>query len=74
MPRQDGSNVGAAIEYGLIAALIAVVILTAATALGYTIKSRFDTVAQRRASDSAMSGRPTRAMSTEGAEKFAHIR
>ena len=33
-----------AIEYGLIAALIAVVIITAVTALGTTIKSKFNEV------------------------------
>ena len=33
-----------AIEYGLIAALIAVVIISAVTALGTTIKSNFNTI------------------------------
>ena len=33
-----------AIEYGLIAALIAVVIITAVTALGSTIKTKFNAV------------------------------
>jgi pilus assembly protein Flp/PilA len=33
-----------AIEYGLIAALIAVVIITAVTALGSTIKDKFNAV------------------------------
>ena len=33
-----------AIEYGLIAALIAVVIITAVTALGTTIKEKFNAV------------------------------
>jgi pilus assembly protein Flp/PilA len=33
-----------AIEYGLIAALIAVVIITAVTALGTTIKTKFNSV------------------------------
>ena len=33
-----------AIEYGLIAALIAVVIITAVTALGSTIKTKFNSV------------------------------
>ncbi|HEV7228567.1 Flp family type IVb pilin [Brevundimonas sp.] len=33
-----------AIEYGLIAALIAVVIITAVTALGSTIKTKFNEV------------------------------
>ena len=33
-----------AIEYGLIAALIAVVIITAVTALGSTIKTKFNDV------------------------------
>ncbi|HEY0052095.1 MAG TPA: Flp family type IVb pilin [Caulobacteraceae bacterium] len=33
-----------AIEYGLIAALIAVVIITAVTALGSTIKTKFNLV------------------------------
>ena len=33
-----------AIEYGLIAALIAVVIISAVTALGTTIKSKFNAV------------------------------
>ena len=33
-----------AIEYGLIAALIAVVIITAVTALGTTIKTKFNEV------------------------------
>lgn len=34
-----------AIEYGLIAALIAVVIIAAVTALGTTIRDKFDAVA-----------------------------
>jgi pilus assembly protein Flp/PilA len=34
-----------AIEYGLIAALIAVAIITALTALGTNISGRFDTIA-----------------------------
>ena len=38
---EDGAT---AIEYGLIAALIAVVIITAVTALGTTIKTKFNAV------------------------------
>jgi pilus assembly protein Flp/PilA len=40
---QDESG-ATAIEYGLIAALIAVVIITAVTALGSTIKTKFNEV------------------------------
>ena len=37
-----------AIEYGLIAALIAVVIISAVTALGTTISSKFEAVTEGR--------------------------
>ena len=40
---QDESG-ATAIEYGLIAALIAVVIISAVTALGSTIKTKFNSV------------------------------
>ncbi len=41
--RRDESG-ATAIEYGLIAALIAVVIISAVTALGSTIKTKFNAV------------------------------
>jgi pilus assembly protein Flp/PilA len=41
---QDKSGV-TAIEYGLIAALVAVVIITAVTTMGGNLKSTFDSVA-----------------------------
>lgn len=40
----DDERGATAIEYGLIAALIAVVIITATTALGTTIKTKFNRV------------------------------
>ena len=40
----DDESGATAIEYGLIAALIAVVIISAVTALGTTIKTKFEAV------------------------------
>ncbi len=45
---QDQSG-ATAIEYGLIAALIAVVIITAVTTLGGNLSSTFDTIATKLA-------------------------
>ena len=43
---KDESGV-TAIEYGLIAALIAVVIITAVTSVGTTLQGTFDTIANK---------------------------
>ena len=54
----DDENGATAIEYGLIAALIAVVIIGAVTATGLTVKNAFCAVAKAINNNGAVTGCP----------------